>query len=432
MSLFAFINAGGIPVTPKKVIFSYSLLDLIMKQPFNALLEEQKELKAHAAQEKLDAQDHTLWGVVIFNEAKKARCFKKYLTLKAMRTQRPLHYRDNDSQEVHWASTQLADIKLDGEHYAVLCEPVTVLDNAVMCKDINETLQSMIAHHQVSDENPLPVSIGGARQTYNNVFGDNPLFMKKHCLLHRAMTPDRLTRAEDADQLFSDWRNQNYLEAAQAEILRRSKLDIHGWTTLTAADGETTKVPTLPLTVWALRKLSGQHLDDITYRAVSFPNMKQFGDDRFHTDWLIGGGLSLDYHASKKFEEAAHDWAHKAQIQTGKVEHHVLVSAPIKIGRAFHGTPENADQVRAGDILILPDGSQTYHLHAMKACKNGMGGVICEQGSQAAHLIKVGREMDYGVLRIPSARERFPHGTILKMHAAKGCVDFAYHPGAKV
>ena len=76
--------------------------------------------------------------------------------------------------------------------------------------------------------------------------------------------------------------------------------------------------------------------------------------------------------------------------------------------------------MQEGDILVLPEGSQDYHVHAMKACGKGRGGVITEVGGRAAHLVKVSGEMGYSVLRIPDARKQFPHLAYAHLSARNG------------
>lgn len=426
-SIFAFFNKEGVAVTPVKAIFSYCILDLIIQTPYYEIHDEFLELRDACKEQDKDYSDSTIMGYILRTKLAKAKCFKKDMTLKAMKSQRPLHYRDNDTQELYWASAQLIAGDTHVKPYAVLCEPVASdADNIEIVDNIDCALECVAKNFTPKDKNDTPISVGGFNFTYRNFFGANEMYLYRSTAIEdeNVLASKLLYRAQDADEEFSEWRQRCLHAVMREEILKRSDIPKYGFTTLTAEDGEEVSVPTLPLTIWALDRVSECEKAKELYKPVSSIGMKTRNDDPYHTDWAIGAGLSLEYREVRKFEDAAYKWGFQRQVECLDVEHHILSRAGVVSGRVFHGTPDNAGEVESGDILILPKGSQDYHVHAIKACGEGKGGVICEQGSQVVHLVKVSREMKYGILRIEKALSMYPHGTYIQMDTNKGTVRF--------
>jgi len=426
----AFVNEEGLVMTPAKAIMSYCFLDQLIDKPYSYVMSTLQNLKTHFEEEndgECPHQEHKLLGAVIRTLAEKAKCYKKDATLKGMKARRPLHYRDNDYQFVYWVSGETPGHDTEAKPYAVLFD--VLKDDAVEANDEviyhdgpEETVNAHIRANR-TDDNP-GIRIGGFMQTYFQYFGGNESFMYSHCAIESLPDRKKVSRAELAHDAFSKWRKENYHAAIRDKVLACSKLEKYGYTTLKVASGKAYKVPTLPLMAWALRRLNDDlytyHEEWAEYKAVSTSGMKTGGDDPLHTDWLIAGGVGISYRENREATDAASEWAEKWQNAYFQVKNHVLSVGRTVKGRIFHATPDNATEVQEGDILVLPEGSQDYHVHAMKACGKGRGGVITEVGGRAAHLVKVSGEMGYSVLRIPDARKQFPHLAYAHLSARNG------------
>lgn len=437
----AFVTSEGLILSPTKAIMSYCLLDQLLDEPYSYVTSTLQSLKTHFEGEyngKCPHPEHKLMGVVVNTLSKKAKCYKKDATLKGMKARRPLHYRDNHLQFVYWVEGETPGYDTEARPYAVLFDIVQQDEDAperdvIIHDNADDAVSAHIRENRTAD-NP-GIKIDGFIQTYFGYFGSNESFMYRHCDLDNLPDRKKLTRAENADDVFSEWRKENYLAAIRKEVMARSKIDTYGFTTLTCESGKTYEVPTLPLMAWALRRLNDDlytHQEEwAEYQSVSSGNMKANNDDPLHTDWLIAAGIGLSYRDNQEATAAAGNWAHQWQHAYFQVRNHVLSVGRTVKGRLFHATPENAAEVQEGDILVLPKGSEEYHVHAMKACGKGRGGVITEVGGRAAHLVKVSGEMGYSVLRIPDARKQFPHLAYAHLDSRNGEVYIESQDAAK-
>tara|TARA_B100000929_G_scaffold118728_2_gene94150 strand:- start:7171 stop:8508 length:1338 start_codon:yes stop_codon:yes gene_type:complete len=421
----AFVNDNGQLLHPVKAILSYGILDQLLDKSHRDIQSIVDKLKVQIEGEEGECQyDNTaLLGTVIHHVAESASCYKKDMTMKAMKHRRPLHYRDNDHQCVYWVSGKSPTDDIVTKPYAVIFDTVDKEkegEQLVLHESAEEAVNALIDQKQKEGSSSIPID--GFNQTYFKEFGGSRHYLNKHCKLRSLSDERKLDRAESANGVFMEWLNQGFTHALREAILARSKLDVYGWTTLSTSKGKF-KIPTLPLMAWALRKLNEDRYsgeDWVEYAAVSDTGVKTNNDDPLHTDWMIGGGVDLDYDKSREVLEEADRWAFYWQSAKFQVKNHVLnVGKDVK-GRLFHATPSNAGDVQEGDILVLPKGSEDYHIHAMKACGKGRGGVITEVGGKSAHLVKVGRELGFNVLRIPDARKTLPHHAYAHLSSKRG------------
>lgn len=430
MTTHVFLHSSGSHLTPAKAVTDYGFADLFsLTMTASSFQSQMEELERQMKESGDDAIRHDiLAGVILGYAAEKSapeflkKKNKSFTSLEGQSTIRPWHYRDNDEQEVVWIDGALPskDNTIETRPYAMLCNPITELPADAVVHSTAE-LAAQAALIDAGDKFPITSHY----QVYGPYFGANPQMMDS-----RVRPKKTLGKAHDllcdADE---DWREHQlarYYATLKKEILARAKLDTFGWTELQDDNGHAIAVvPTLPLMCWALR-VNEQHLPD--YQPASPSGLRAQFDCRYHSDWMIGGGLDLqeDYYRDRKgIQGAAHTWARKWQQKTLGHEYHVLSSAPTVEGRVRHATLDNAHTIEPGDIVILPKGSVEYQLHVERACANGTGGVITELGSLVVHLAKVSRERQIGMMRIDNARALFPEGMHLRLDTKQGLLDYA-------
>lgn len=430
MTTHVFLHSSGNHLTPAKAVTDYGFADLFSLTMSAASFQSQmKELeKLMKSREEENIRHDILAGVILRNAAEQsAKEFlkkknKSFTSLDMQAFIRPWHYRDHDEQEVVWINgvLPLKNGAIETRPYAMLCSILSQLPEDAVIHDTPE----LAAESAIRDANgEFPIT--SHYQVYGPYFGANPQMMDA-----RVQPAKTLGQAYDllcdADEAWGEQQKSRYYQTLKAEILSRAQIDTFGWTDLRNNDGEViATVPTLPLICWALR-VDSQHLPD--YQPASPSGLRAQFDCRYHSDWMLGGGLDLnnDYYGDRKgVQAAALKWAHQWQRKTLDHEYHVLSSAATVEGRVRHATLDNAGSIEPGDIVILPQGSAEYQLHVERACKNGTGGVITELGSQVVHLAKVSRERQIGMMRVENARSLFPEGMRLQLDTRRGRIDLA-------
>ena len=162
------------------------------------------------------------------------------------------------------------------------------------------------------------------------------------------------------------------------------------------------------------------------YAPYAPPGMKLNFDNRYHSDWMVAGGVDLEegYRSSDPIQQAAWRWAYDYQHAQSGVEYMVLSNQGAVQGPLRYATPDNAASIRAGDIVVLPHPGVQYQLHLEQACREpGKGGAIVLEGHKAAHLCKVGRERAITLVMVPDVKQRFIEGQIVAISPEKGTVS---------
>lgn len=179
--------------------------------------------------------------------------------------------------------------------------------------------------------------------------------------------------------------------------------------------GQSFSIPKMPLIAWAIRhKKSIQfEYNNEVWRTICPREIKCADDDSYHSDWWIGAGIPIDaynlhgstyshYMFNKEISMFASEIAKRNTLESFTVLSGRLL--PPVSGRLMN-SPSSVDQVKEGDILILPRGDVEFDAFLKKACRNGKGAVILEIGNGAAHLSIVANELGYRVILLPNARE---------------------------
>lgn len=181
------------------------------------------------------------------------------------------------------------------------------------------------------------------------------------------------------------------------------------------------KVPRAPFENWCLWRGDGAHLA-MPWKCVAPSGLKMFGDDPYHTDFMLGAGLELDaMRDDNELSRQIWDLRHKVQEEKLGFKCAVLcgtgVSAELK---AVH--PKPGESCEQDEVAVIPNAGPDY-----VAAANTAGAVITEQGGAMAHLVTVNREKDTKIVRVPKARELYPVGMHLVVDCSKGDVHVPFN-----
>lgn len=193
---------------------------------------------------------------------------------------------------------------------------------------------------------------------------------------------------------------------------------------------------------WCLRNVDtakfGKALPE--WEPVCPSGLKVPNDDRFHSDWIIGAGLS--WHSayalgtpSSAFEESVQRAADRERMQVVKEWTNASFVTlcrnrrlpPLRRGTIVHAKPNST--VPAGSIAVVPHAGPEYQLAMESACSVGADGLpgllMCEVGGKLAHLVIVGREAGCDVVMLPNALSVFSTGTRVSLNLETGDIYLA-------
>lgn len=168
-------------------------------------------------------------------------------------------------------------------------------------------------------------------------------------------------------------------------------------------------IPRAPFWHWALGRTSLRHMAP-PWEPVAPSGLKLSMDDPYHSDWMIGAGLSLqnDYGPNNPVSEAAREAMFALQERLGSFEVTVLVDNGPVLGKVGE------------EILVLPDLSVKHAPHVLDANPSAL---IAERGGAMAHLSVIGLERGLTILIVDDAMTRFQKGQQLCLEPAVGSVS---------
>jgi len=181
-----------------------------------------------------------------------------------------------------------------------------------------------------------------------------------------------------------------------------------------------TKVPRAPFLHWAFDRMRQYDAFKPPWEPVSRVGMKMIGDNRYHTDWVIGAGFDprdQNLYGGSPISKAA---LHLAWLQqerfSAETGVHVLVDGEPAVGLVEYGKP-NTRGAR-GAIVVLPN----LHPKYLDATANAAA-VITEEGGKTAHLAQVGRERRLPIVRVPDARQKYQIGDQLVVNTTRRIIE---------
>ncbi len=195
----------------------------------------------------------------------------------------------------------------------------------------------------------------------------------------------------------SEWKAK--LKGYGEEVRKRAGTDTFE---LVVSDGRKLTVARAPFWHWALGRTSLRHLAP-PWVPVSPNGVKLPLDNEWHTDWMLGAGVSLDESYGGPVAAAATDAMFKLQEELGDYEAGVIVDGGGATG------------IVGKEILVLSDLGPEHASAALRATA-----IVTELGGQLAHLALVGRERGQTIMLVPDARTRYPEGAHLTLDPAEG------------
>lgn len=334
---------------------------------------------------------------------------------------RPLHYRTHGEQVVFYAMVHVKDEY--PQYLPVLCDPIATSD--IERFTVVNSVDEAVSQVQGLDV-PGALVNRGHYACYGGYFGANPHLMFKYCAPKLVLGEYVFDVFEDVYEELRERRSSRYILDLKNAILNDPAIKKAGFTDLINKEGKVlASVPTLPLVCWTCF-MAGQEDSTPDYRPYSPRGLKEYHDNPYHTEWMVGGGIDLekDYHAGSEIQKAAFAWSQNYQKFFFGFEHQVLSSGPVVSGRIRFATDHNAHEIKSGDIVVIPSAGPKYQLHVEQACRNGKGGVIAINGHKGTHLAVVGRERGLTIFRIEDAASRFVEGLKVLLDPRHGTVHF--------
>jgi len=202
-----------------------------------------------------------------------------------------------------------------------------------------------------------------------------------------------------------------HIPAWREEILKQAG---EAWIEMPFRDS-TLRIPRAPFEQWCLWRTDGAHLA-LPWRTVSVAGVKMFGDDPYHTDFLLGAGLDPD---AMMADPALNDAVYKlrASVQQEKMgfECSVLSGRGEAWGTIVH--PKPGEEIPEDAVIVVNAASANYLDLALKA-----RAVIVERGGEMAHLVTVAREKEAIIVRKDGALKLYPAGVSVTVDASAGTI----------
>lgn len=225
---------------------------------------------------------------------------------------------------------------------------------------------------------------------------DSP-FQKRVDAMNKAMEIQR-----DLDRYIKEWRSQIIEQAGD----RWMEMEFMG---------KTLRIPRAPFEQWCLWRGDGAHLA-LPWKKVSVPGVKMFGDDPYHTDFLLGAGLEPDaMMADSALSEAFFSLRAKVQEEKMGFECAVLSGRGYIRGTVVHAKP--GDEL-PDDAIVVVKGAKPEYVEMLTKAR----AIIVERGGQVAHLVQVAMEREAVIVRVPDALKLYPAGSSVTVDADHGKV----------
>ena len=157
------------------------------------------------------------------------------------------------------------------------------------------------------------------------------------------------------------------------------------------------KIPYAPFEAYAMRRYD--RIEMSKWVPVSHSGIKIYGDDPYHSDWVIGAGLTSENYEkeTKKQSEGIYDKLEK--IQRDLYNYHCLVL--LGRGKAS-GSIYFPEETGSGDgIAVIPSLDPKFLPLVIMA-----RGIITEAGGKMAHLVSVMKEREMPIVRMKNACSR--------------------------
>lgn len=259
--------------------------------------------------------------------------------------------------------------------------------------------KAVVLFKQVKEEVPFWVDAFLAK---------DPLSCVHHFAQHHYLQEDGAFLNDDKPHYES---SEEKIERYKKQIIEYANNDKqYGWKILENDEGQTIKVPGRAFLHFVAKNIINIYKTDHQielppYTPICTSSLKLPNDDPLHTDCWIGAGLSVQ----KAYDPGAweyrlfYDKMAECQYELFEYEFNLLHRGSLE---HFSGTTVNVhnyESVERGKrILVLPHLGIEFDTVARQC-----DAVICEQGGRLAHLVIIGRELGFPVIRLDDATVRF-------------------------
>lgn len=406
-----FKHSDGFYYRPYAYVSSYGIFDLFCKKP-------QMEMVMSIIN-KMDDYSEKAHKDILSRQVDKKINLKKGLGLdKKTFVKRAKHYaRNQEDLAIEVSNDELQFNNVISHKVVLLCSRHEDAPPSFR-KHKNETPEDAVRELK---EFKFELEEYGNNISYSDLFGFN-------VRMQLVFLSDIIAQSGRGDEIYkfiSDVDKElkkDYLSFLKMKILKESKIEKHGFVDLKDNDGNiVATVPYLPLLCWAMDRIcKKEELPD--YTAQSPSGLKLPMDCRFHSDWMIGGGLDLvkDYSNDSPVQSAAYSWLAEMQFDRFNFKHVVLAKGKKVSGKIRHCTSSNAADVMDGDIVVIPTGNPEYQLHVEAATRSGGGGVIALVGNKVAHLSIISRERGVTMFQMNDAFKLLPEGVMVTLDPENG------------
>ncbi len=193
----------------------------------------------------------------------------------------------------------------------------------------------------------------------------------------------------------------------------------HGWLKV-VHEGKVYNFPKRALIWYVFGKMHAVRDLLPEYKAFTYSGFKMQMDNPYHTDMMLGAGLTDSYHdciyearrlIEKEYEKIfSFDFTVLADGRKDKDPYFsftVYEHTPMRDGTTWssmniHCQDKNDDKYEK-KAIVIPNAGIEYDLAAVNADI-----IVCEQGGPMAHLALVSREKGKILIRVDNAIERFP------------------------
>lgn len=181
------------------------------------------------------------------------------------------------------------------------------------------------------------------------------------------------------------------------------------------------RIPRAPFEHWCLSRHAPSHLLP-KWETLSPSGLKMVGDDPYHSDWMLGADLDLDYDAVNVEEGLGKAiWEHRLELMRTRLNFKCDVlsgSGSTDYLKVLH--PGENDTIPGDCVIILPNAHPRF---LPLIAQITTGAVIVEQGGSVAHLVNIAREQNIKIVRVPKARKLYSTFSTVMVDCDNGTVD---------
>lgn len=178
-------------------------------------------------------------------------------------------------------------------------------------------------------------------------------------------------------------------------------------------------VPLAPFIIWFSPSYSAMHeeisnLKSMYGEAVSSSNLKIYGDNRYHNDWVIASGLDLDkYYEIFKDEESGLEKGINEQIGIilGQTDLNIEIMNLKENEKdfLFIKPMEFYKKVVNGDCIILDKGDSSDINRILTVTEKGNGVVLTSESTKVAHIVNNAIELNFSMFNVPNIEQTLYH-----------------------